>query len=115
MWGWPAVFTPVTWGDSSTQGSKQRNSGGSPLKRTSRDFYNLSSRMHFKSSTNKPQFTEQEAAQQLGITTEELRILIRSHIVTDENDTKNLPMTSFQHSDLLLLRLLSNNSLSNSC
>jgi hypothetical protein len=68
--------------------------------------------MQAKSIANKSQFSEYEAAQQLGLTVDELRTLIRRHITADESDTKNLPMTSFQHSDLLLLRLLSKHSFS---
>jgi hypothetical protein len=54
----------------------------------------------------KSNFTELEAAQVLGITVEELRSLIRSHIVVEEHDMSNVAMTSFQPSDLLLLRIL---------
>jgi hypothetical protein len=65
-----------------------------------------------KSPVNKAQYNEAEAAQQLGVTIEELRTLIRLHIVTDDVDPNNVPMTTFQPSDLLLLRLLAKNSLS---
>jgi hypothetical protein len=68
--------------------------------------------MQGKSIANKSQFSEYEAAQQLGLSVEELRSLIRRHITADENDARNLPMTSFQHTDLLLLRLLSKHSFS---
>lgn len=60
----------------------------------------------------KTQFSELEAAQTLGISVEELRVLIRRHIVTDEADANNVPMTVFQPSDLLLLRLLANQTMS---
>lgn len=65
-----------------------------------------------KPSPVKTQFSEVEAAQNLGITVEELRVLIRRHIVTDDADANNVPMTVFQPSDLLLLRLLANQSMS---
>lgn len=61
---------------------------------------------------NKAQYTETEAAQQLGIPVEELRVLIRRHIVVDEADTSNVPMTTFQPSDLLVLRLMGKSGLS---
>jgi hypothetical protein len=65
-----------------------------------------------KSSVLKPQLNESEAAQQLGVTVEELRTIIRRHIVTDDVDPNNVPMTTFQPSDLVLLRLLAKNSFS---
>jgi len=59
-----------------------------------------------KPVVNKAQYTETEAAQQLGVSIEEFRVLIRRHIVVDEADSGNVPMTSFQPSDLLVLRLM---------
>jgi hypothetical protein len=55
---------------------------------------------------NKGHYTEAETAQMLGITVEELRSLVRKHILLNEEDAANLPITAFQPSDLLLLRLL---------
>jgi hypothetical protein len=53
-------------------------------------------------------YTEIEAAQQLGLSLEELRTLVRRHILPNsEEDVNKLQMTSFQPSDLLLLKLLS--------
>ena len=65
-----------------------------------------------KPAVNKAQYTESEAAQQLDVSIEELRVLIRQHIVIDEADTSNVPMTTFQPSDLLVLRLMRRSSLS---
>ncbi len=62
--------------------------------------------MQPKAHSQKVHFTEAEAAEQLGISVDELRSLIRRHIVDDEGDASNVPMTSFQASDLLVLRLL---------
>ncbi len=58
------------------------------------------------SRTTKTQYSETEAAEELGITVERLRTLIRSHIVERDEDLLNVPVTTFQPSDLLLLRLL---------
>jgi hypothetical protein len=68
--------------------------------------------MHPKPVVNKTQYSEAEAAQQLGISVDEMRTLIRRHIVVEDSDVTNVPMTSFQPSDLLVLRLLAKNSLS---
>ena len=68
--------------------------------------------MYPKPVFNKTQYSEAEAAQQLGISIEELRTLIRRHIVVEDSDANNVPMTSFQPSDLLVLRLLAKNRLS---
>jgi hypothetical protein len=54
----------------------------------------------------KTHYSEQEAAQELGLSVEDLRTLIRSHIVDTDEDLNNVPMASFHPSDLLVLRLL---------
>ena len=56
--------------------------------------------------TGKSHYSETEAAEELGISVERLRVLIRRHIVTSDEDLNNVPMASFQPSDLLLLKLL---------
>jgi hypothetical protein len=58
------------------------------------------------SRPGKTQFTEVEAAEELGISVLQLRQLIRSHVVESEEDLRNVPIAQFQVSDLLLLRLL---------
>ena len=55
----------------------------------------------------KAQYSELEAAEELGVTVEQLRTLIRSHIVETDEDLTNVPMASFQPSDLLVLKILS--------
>jgi hypothetical protein len=57
---------------------------------------------------NKVQYSEHEAAQELGLTIDQLRTLIRSHIVDSDEDLNNVPMASFHPSDLLVLKLLLN-------
>ena len=52
-------------------------------------------------------YNENEAAQALGISLEEFRVLVRKHILEADDDLVNLPLMSFQPSDLLLLKLLS--------
>ena len=59
-----------------------------------------------KPTVNQAQYTETEAAQQLDVSIEELRVLIRQHIVVDEADAGNVPITTFQPSDLLVLRVM---------
>ena len=54
----------------------------------------------------KSQYSELEAAHALGVSTDELRRLIRCHIVRGEDELPSLSQASFQPSDLLLLRLL---------
>jgi len=58
------------------------------------------------SRTGKSQYSESEAAAELGISVEQLRSMIRSHVVDRDEDLNNVPVTSFQPSDLLVLRLL---------
>jgi len=54
----------------------------------------------------KSQYTEIEAAEELGVSVERLRNIVRSHVVERAEDADNLPVTTFQPSDLLILRLL---------
>ena len=62
--------------------------------------------------TSKSHYSEREAAEELGVSIEQLRSLIRNHIVQSEDDLNNLPVTHLQPSDLLILKLLSGRSLS---
>ena len=55
----------------------------------------------------KSQYSETEAAEELGISVDQLRTMIRSHVVDRDEDLNNVPVTTFQPSDLLVLRLLS--------
>ena len=54
----------------------------------------------------KAHYSEVEAAEELGVTVEQLRSLIRAHVIEREEDLSNLSIASFQPSDLLLLRFL---------
>jgi hypothetical protein len=47
-----------------------------------------------------------QAAEALGVSVEQLRSLIRNHIVETDEDLANLPVANLQPSDLLVLRLL---------
>ncbi|MBV8847292.1 MAG: hypothetical protein JO307_31165 [Bryobacterales bacterium] len=61
----------------------------------------------FRTKTVRSQFTESEAAQELGVSVDEFRALIRAHATVREEDLGNLPVATYHPSDLLLLRLLS--------
>ena len=52
------------------------------------------------------QYTEVEAAEELGVSVEHLRNIVRHHVVDRAEDAENLSVTAFQPSDLLILRLL---------
>ena len=56
--------------------------------------------------TGKSQYSESEAAEELGISVTQFRTMIRSHVIEHDEDLTNVPVTSFQPSDLLILRLL---------
>jgi hypothetical protein len=58
------------------------------------------------SRPGKSQYSEAEAAEELGVSVAQLRTMIRSHVVEHDEDLNNVPATSFQPSDLLILRLL---------
>jgi len=55
---------------------------------------------------SKGYFTEVEAAKALDLNLPQFRTLVRRHILVPEDELANLAMTSFQPSDLVLLRLL---------
>jgi hypothetical protein len=55
---------------------------------------------------NQTQYSEVEAAQALGVTVEQLRSLIRSHIAQSEEDLNHIAVASFHASDLLVLKIL---------
>jgi hypothetical protein len=54
----------------------------------------------------KTQYNETEAAHELGLTVEQLRVLIRNHIAQSDEDLHHIAMASFHPSDLLVLKIL---------
>jgi hypothetical protein len=58
------------------------------------------------SRIGKSQYSETEAAEELGVSVDQLRFMIRSHVIDRDEDLTNVPVTTFQPSDLLVLRLL---------
>jgi hypothetical protein len=66
---------------------------------------------NFSRGLSKGQYSEREAAEELGVSIEQLRVLIRSHIVDSDEDLNNVPIASFHPSDLLVLKILSGLSL----
>ena len=55
---------------------------------------------------NQTQYSEVEAAQELGVTVDQLRVLIRSHIAQTDEDLTHIAVASFHASDLLVLKIL---------
>jgi hypothetical protein len=54
---------------------------------------------------SKPQYSEHEAARMLGVTVDELRRLVRAHIVKDD-ESANPAVPNYHKSDLVVLRVL---------
>lgn len=54
----------------------------------------------------KSHYTESEAAVALGVSVEQLRTLIRSHIVKTDEDMAHVAAATYQPSDLLVLRMI---------
>lgn len=67
------------------------------------------------SRTTKSHYSEAQAAEELGVSVEQLRTLIRTHVVDRDEDVTNVAVTTFQPSDLLILRLLSGKPLKPNC
>jgi hypothetical protein len=57
------------------------------------------------SKAPKLQYSEIEAAAELGVSVDRLRSLVKDHIVKDD-DTANVAMATFQASDLVVLKIL---------
>jgi hypothetical protein len=68
--------------------------------------YNAIMSVQVSNRPGKGQYSEAEAAEELGISVAQLRTMIRSHVVDRDEDLNNVPVTTFQPSDLLILRLL---------
>jgi hypothetical protein len=51
-------------------------------------------------------YSETEAAQALGISIDRFRELVRTHIAQSEDEVNNIGTTTYQASDLLVLKLL---------
>ncbi|MGB6947310.1 MAG: hypothetical protein WBE37_33230 [Bryobacteraceae bacterium] len=62
------------------------------------------------SKQNKTQYSEVEAAQELGVTVEQLRVLIRRHVAQSDEDLNHIAIATFHPSDLLLLKILAGQS-----
>ena len=62
------------------------------------------------SKPNKTQYTEAEAAEELGVTVEQLRVLIRHHIAKTDEDLAHIAVATFHPSDLLVLKILAGQS-----
>lgn len=56
----------------------------------------------------KSHYSESEAAAYLGVPVDQLRSLIRSRVAVPDEDVVNIPATTFQPSDLLVLKFLAN-------
>ncbi|HUS07017.1 MAG TPA: hypothetical protein VMZ52_11995 [Bryobacteraceae bacterium] len=50
-------------------------------------------------------YSEIEAAERLGVSIEELRSLVRNHIVQSDDELPNLESASFKQSDLVVLKI----------
>lgn len=55
-------------------------------------------------------YSELEAATELGMSIEELRALIRNHIVKNDAELTSTAVETFNASDLLLLRILAHST-----
>jgi hypothetical protein len=55
---------------------------------------------------NQTHYSEVEAARELGVTVDQLRSLIRSHIAQSDEDLNHIAVATFHPSDLLVLKIL---------
>lgn len=62
-------------------------------------------------TSGKSQYTEDEAAHELGVSVDRLRCIIRERIMQSDDDVRQPSDVTFHPSDLLLLRLLASEAL----
>ncbi len=62
--------------------------------------------MEMRLLPGKSEYTEEEAARAMGVTPNEFRSLLLSHVVEDADSLANVPLMRFRPSDLLLLSML---------
>ena len=62
--------------------------------------------MRLDTSSAKTEYTVEEAAQELGISSGELRSLLIRHVLDDPEGLRNLPKMRFRRSDLVMLSLV---------
>ncbi|MBV9771335.1 MAG: hypothetical protein JOZ32_17325 [Bryobacterales bacterium] len=54
----------------------------------------------------KTQYSEEEAIEELGVTVEQFRALIRTHIAMSDEDLVHIAVATYAPSDLLVLKIL---------
>lgn len=54
----------------------------------------------------KPFYTESEAAEALGVSVDRFRTLVKVHIAQNEDEANNIGATTYQASDLVVLKIL---------
>lgn len=54
----------------------------------------------------KARYSEADVANEVGVSVDQLRTLVRRHIVKSDEEMNHLSMASFQPSDVLILKLL---------
>ena len=55
---------------------------------------------------SKSNFTELEAANRLGVTVDQLRVMVQRHIVAGATEAVSTPVATYSSSDLVVLKLL---------
>lgn len=55
-------------------------------------------------------YSEIEAAESIGVSVEQLRSIVKRHIVQSEEDVDKIPRAWYQPSDVVMLRVLAANS-----
>ena len=59
-----------------------------------------------KWSSGRVEYTEEEAASALGVSVDELRAMVRRHVIKEEAGLE-LPIPTFRPTDIVLLKMLS--------
>lgn len=60
-------------------------------------------------------YNESEAAQALGVSLDEFRALVRTHLLDSDDDLAHLPRMYYQPSDLVVLRMLASRRFADHC
>jgi len=62
--------------------------------------------MNVRLQPGKTEYSEEEAANALGLSSTQFRSLLRRHVVEEEESLGNVPLMRFRPADLLLLSML---------
>src|SRR5260221_5469261 len=100
----PEVSRKETGNKHSSQYGQNQNVHRLRIERSFGDYHTMMTTLATRPT--KPFYSETEAAEALGVSIDQFRSLVRTHIAQGEEEVNNIGSTTYQPSDLLVLKLL---------